>query len=77
MLVLMRESTSNGKQVRGQTQKPIRCAFSAAGPIGMFRMCHVCYSAAAATLCMPSVVFTLSFIWIDILYENKVTDLFF
>lgn len=54
-----------------------RCGFFAAGPTGMFRMCHLCYSTAAAALYMPSAVFTLSFIWIDILYENKVTDLFF
>lgn len=40
MLGLMRESTNNGKEVYGQTGKPIRCGLPAAGPIGMFRMCH-------------------------------------
>lgn len=40
MLGLMRESTSDGKQVRGQTQKPVRRGFSVAGPLGMFRICQ-------------------------------------
>lgn len=38
MFGLMRESTSNGKQARGQTQEPVGHVFSAAGSVGMFRM---------------------------------------